>query len=309
MRSLRKMARGLFRVTPDDGTARAPCLTPDDPPRQRRSYVTNVGVRRIAGRRDRQPGVPGTRLLICAAGLLLLLAAAQGYVSWFTQYGFIHATKHAVLPSGLEALGLDAGAVIFALLALALAVMGRPARIERVLNVACALGSMTMNILAAELGSPRSVIIFALPSLLYVAASDRLIATVRRHALAGQDIADRSVWAGTGKAALYVLRLTVALPSTATGLRRWLLNVTPLPTGMPDSGEPLPAGRREAIAPGQPTKKAVLIGLYQQHADYGKRSVAARVASELAPQAGLQAGSARTALYAHLASLNGSARP
>lgn len=316
MRSLRKIARGLFWVTPDDGTGVMPCLTPDKPPKQQkqaRSYLTNMGVRRVAGR-DRPARTPGTRLLFSASVLLLALAAAQGYVSWFAQYGFIRATKHAVLPSGLEALGLDAGAVIFALLALALAVMGRPARIERVLNVACALGSMTMNILAADLGSPRSVIIFALPSLLYVAASDRLIATVRRHALAGQDIADRSVWAGTGKVALYCLRLAVALPSTATGLRQWLLNVTPLPTRDQNGTAVLiPADRLAAIPAAEPQgtghRKTALLDLYREHPDYGSRDAADRVAGELAPQAGLQAVRARKYVEQHLAEMNGSARP
>src|SRR6266542_154599 len=62
-------------------------------------------------RTPRGPRKPGT--------VLLVEAAAQGYVSWFAQYGFIRAAKHASLASGLEALGLDTGAVIFALLALA----------------------------------------------------------------------------------------------------------------------------------------------------------------------------------------------
>ena len=60
----------------------------------------------------------------------------------------------------LEALGLDTGAVIFALLALSLARRGRRASVERVLNVGCALGSLAMNLLAADLTSPRSVTVW-----------------------------------------------------------------------------------------------------------------------------------------------------
>src|SRR5262245_4820792 len=67
----------------------------------------------------------GAMLLISAACLLLLLAAAQGYVSFRAQYAFIDHTKRTHLPSMLEALGLDTGAVIFALLALSLARNGR----------------------------------------------------------------------------------------------------------------------------------------------------------------------------------------
>ncbi len=122
----------------------------------------------------------GTLLLVVASALLLLLAAAQGYVSFRAQYTFIDQAKHAHIPSLLEALGLDTGAVIFALLALSLARRGRRGSVERVLNVACALGSMTMNLLAANLASPRSVTVWVLPSALYALASDRLIAVVRR---------------------------------------------------------------------------------------------------------------------------------
>jgi hypothetical protein len=101
------------------------------------------------GSRKRQPG---TILLCCAALLLLGLAAAQGYVSWRAQYNFVFAAKREHLPSVLEALGLDTGAVIFALLGLAHARMGRPALIERTLNLVCAFGSMTMNLLGADPG-------------------------------------------------------------------------------------------------------------------------------------------------------------
>ncbi len=43
--------------------------------------------------------------------LLLLLAAAQGYVSFRAQYTFVDHAKRAHVPSILEALGLDTGAV------------------------------------------------------------------------------------------------------------------------------------------------------------------------------------------------------
>ena len=69
----------------------------------------------------------GGALLTVASGLLLLLAAAQGYVSFRAQYTFVDHAKHSQVPSTLEALGLDTGAVIFALLALSLARRGRRA--------------------------------------------------------------------------------------------------------------------------------------------------------------------------------------
>ena len=45
-------------------------------------------------------------------------------MSWRAQFMFVDKAKHAPLASGLEALGLDMAAVIFALLGLAHARMG-----------------------------------------------------------------------------------------------------------------------------------------------------------------------------------------
>jgi len=71
-----------------------------------------------------------------------------------------------------------------------------------------------------------------------------------------------------------------------------LLDAAPLPA-LP--GTPTP----ELVDPPR-TKKAVLLTLYRAHPDYGDRGTASRVAAELAPQAGLQAGTARSYVYAEL---------
>jgi hypothetical protein len=71
-----------------------------------------------------------------------------------------------------------------------------------------------------------------------------------------------------------------------------VLDATPLPAL---SKAPVP----EAIEPPR-TKKAILLGLYRAHPEYGDRSRASRVAAELAAQAGLQAGTARSYVYAEL---------
>ena len=84
----------------------------------------------------------------------------------------------------------------------------------------------------------------------------------------------------------------LAAPETARGLRRMVLDAAPLPT-------PSEAPAPEAIEPSR-TQKAVLLALYRAHPDYGDRSKASRVAAELAQQAGLQAGTARSYLYAEL---------
>jgi hypothetical protein len=209
-----------------------------------------------AGREARplQTREKGGGLLAMASFLLLLLAAAQGYVSFRAQYVFVDHAKQAQLPSMLEALGLDTGAVIFALLALSLARRGRRGSVERVLNVACALGSLTMNLLAADLKSPRSVTVWVLPSALYALASDRLIAVVRRwvqdsdpHA---QLAAEGSAWRAFGGLAFWLLRLILDAPGTVAGFRRWVLAAAPVApgirAGLPE--EAMPSGHRGTAA-------------------------------------------------------------
>jgi hypothetical protein len=126
------------------------------------------------------------------------------------------------------------------------------------------------------------------------------VAVIRRHVLAGQE---PSAWSTAGSAAaaagrmaglglLYCLRFALAAPETARGLRRMVLDAAPLP-GLPEARAP------GVIEPPR-TKKAVLLALYRAHPDYGDRSRASRVAAELAAQAGLQAGTARSYLYAEL---------
>jgi hypothetical protein len=285
--------------------------------------------------RGAAPARGGALLLVVASGLLLLLAAAQGYVSFRAQYAFVDHAKRAHLPSVLEALGLDTGAVIFALLALSLARRGRRGTVERILNVACAVGSLTMNLLAADLSSPRSVTVWVLPSALYALASDRLIAVVRRWVLATDHAAptadDGSAWRAVGGLALWLLRLVFDLPGTVRGLRHWVLVTAPLVPGVPASavlvtGQVLPlpgdAGARSPFVtnkklPGAPlppdcdglaageTKRAAMIRLYEQYGQagdprYGERARAAAVAGEIAALIGYHPGTARRELARYL---------
>jgi hypothetical protein len=53
------------------------------------------------------------------------------------------------------------------------------------------------------------------------------------------------------------------------------------------------------------TKKAAFPSLYRAHPEYGNRSAAGRVAAELAPLAGLQAGTGRTYIAGELRKLSG----
>jgi len=276
----------------------------------------------------------GDALLSIASGLLLLLAAAQGYVSFRAQYTFVDHAKHSPIPSTLEALGLDTGAVIFALLALSLARRGRHASVERVLNVACAVGSLAMNLLAADLTSPRSVTVWVMPSALYALTSDRLIAVVRRWAQSHHSTSDpggdSSAWRAFGGLGLWLLRLALDLPGTAAGFRRWVLSAAPVAPGVRAENTPIPNENRARLEPapatdlrgrGQPrtselipldglapgeTKRAALIRLYEQCGQtgdprYGNRAKAAALAGELAGQIGYHPGTARRELVKYLA--------
>jgi hypothetical protein len=193
----------------------------------------------------------GAGLLTTASCLLLPLAAAQGYVSFRAQYTFVDHTKHARLPSMLEALGLDSGTVIFALLALSLARRGQRGTVERVLNVTCAFGSTTMNLLAANLNSPRSITVWVLPSALYALASDRLIAVVRRWVQSSNPEAriedNGSPWRTFGGLALWLVRLLLDAPGTVAGFRRWVLATAPVAPGV-RAALPTAVDRRELPA-------------------------------------------------------------
>ena len=172
------------------------------------------------------------RWLIGGACLLLAgLAVAMGITSFHAQFTYIFATKRQWTPAVLEALGLDAGAVTFAVLGIALARLGHRALVERVLVVVCALGSCGMNVLNADLASPRSIAVYGLPPILFALTSDRLIAVIRRAALGHTVDGDqqRSPWYFAGRSALYGLRLAVDFCGTARGLRQAILNAAPLP--------------------------------------------------------------------------------
>lgn len=157
-----------------------------------------------------------------------------------------------------------------------------------------------MNVSAAKLTSARSVAAYAIVPIALAVVADRVVAVIHRHVLAGAQL---SAWTTVGRAAaatvritgliaLYCLRFALDAPETAQGLRRIVLDAAPLPA------RPQPTAA-EAIEPAR-TKKAVLLALHRAHPDYGNRGTASRVATELAPQAGLQAGTARSYLYAEL---------
>jgi hypothetical protein len=179
-------------------------------------------------RHGRDRGRPGAGMIGVATALLFALGAGLLGVSLAAQYSWLLEQRHHQnAPALIEALALDVGLLIFSLLALGLARAGKQARVERILIMACAAGSATMNFAAANDASPRSILAYCMPPVFLAVVTDRVISVVRRHYLGDEE---HSPWVGFGRAALYALRFTVAAPSTAAGARRALLTATPLPT-------------------------------------------------------------------------------
>jgi hypothetical protein len=284
-----------------------------------RNGMTLVASRPRFSRGQTEPRERGDGHRLIGAGALLLAVLGLGLlaVSIDAQYRYVLAYRHQSATSVIEATALDVGMLIFSLLALGLARKGLPAKTERALIVACAAGSALMNYAAADVTSPRSVLAYCMPPVFLAVVVDRVVATTRRHVLGMRE--GRSPWsvAGTaaarcsralGVVALYALRFILAAPSTCTGARRAILAAAPLPAAaaevrpvLPpapeDEGKPSLVPRpRRSPRPRAASKKAVLLDLYRGHEGYGHRSRVSSIAAELAPQAGLQAGTARTYL-------------
>jgi hypothetical protein len=266
---------GLFEITQANGER----------------LVTNI--RRLAGTER----APGSALIAVAAWLLALIGAGALYVSFSAQREYVFGARHQNAASVIEALLLDLLMIVFTLLALGLSRAGKSSRTERALILACAAASAYMNVSAADTASPRSVVAYAVAPIALAVVVDRVVAVIRRHVLADDET---SAWTALGRALsatvrlaglvlLYSLRTVLAPRETGTGLRRMVLDAAPLP-GLPEPS---------AIDP-PPTKKAALLALYRAHPEYGVKASASKVAAELAPQAGLQPGTARAYLYAEL---------
>ena len=286
---------GCARIVSCRGERGKPML--DDSVRRgpgRPGITCDGGERLATARRARTGRVPGSVLIAVAAWLLALIGGGALFVSFSAQYAYVVAVRRQDAASVIEAVLLELLMIVFTLLALGLSRAGQSARAERALILACATASACMNVSAADVASPRSVAAYAVAPVALAVVVDRVVAVLRRHVLADRE---PSAWNSLGRGAaaaariaglvlLYCLRFALDAPETARGLRQMVLaaaQVPPPPTASPP----------EVIEPPR-TKKAVLLALYRAHPDYGNRSTASRVATELAPRAGLQAGTARS---------------
>jgi hypothetical protein len=250
------------------------------------------------------------RNAMLALGLLAVSAAA---VSWEAQYRMVYSARRSTGVAALEAAIPDAGSLIFASLGIALALHGRRAIRARTLNVCCVAVSVAMNALAAGPES-RDLAIWVMPPVAYALASDTLIGVIRAWAIARQRALSETLaedettpLAILGGLLLWLLRLALAPRSTLAGFRNWVLDECPVAPGRraPHSGAAIaavpttrpPGGRgRDRRAS---SKTARFLGLVvDRHgplADLPVRDVSP-ICARLAPEVGLNAGAARTAL-------------
>jgi len=285
--------------------------------------------------RRRGLGVPGLWLALSMVALGLL-AVAAAIVSYSAQYRMVYAAKRAVVAAALEAGIPDVAALIFAALAIALALHGRRALRPRALNVCAVATSVAMNVMAAGHGW-REFAIWAMPPIAYALASDTAIGVVRAWTIARQRALNEALanegttpLAIVGGLLLWMLRLGFAPGPTLTGLRRWVIEECPVAPGRrgeaaADMVESAASRRRAAITSGaarsqpmprrrataQPTKTDRFLDLvtdrYGPLVQFPVASVS-RVCTELAPEVDLNVGAARTALRRQvLAAQNGSA--
>jgi hypothetical protein len=264
---------------------------------------------------------------------LAALAAASATVSYAAQYRMVFAAKAVAPVAALEAAIPDVAALIFATLGIALALHGRRAIRARVLNVAAVVTSVAMNVLAAGHGW-RDLAIWAMPPVAYALASDTAIGVVRAWTLARQRAADDAFaddqatpLAILGGLLLWVMRLAMAPVSTLAGFRSWVIEECPVVPGRRTGPERPGAGSAVANRPvkaitGRPeaaerrggarqgTKTARFLALVaDRHGPLEAFPLAevSRVSTELASEAGLDPGAARSALRRRVQSLqNGS---
>ena len=287
---------------------------------------------RDRARRPRRGPGDGSRLVSTAMSLLFVLAAGLLAVSFAAQYRYVLAERHQHIASVIEALSADLGLMILSLLALGLARKGKSAIPERWGVIAVAGLSAAMNYAAASDGDWRSVLAYCAPSIFLAYVVDRTVSVIRRHVLGMED--ERSPFVLLGRAlkrvgkflavvTLYSLRLLLAPVETPKGLRRIVLNATPLPAPEPvvlhDITYSAPKaisqmhvaltagantnttgrGRTGPRGPRGTSKSAALIkavtGKYGPLAEFPLGRVSP-VCSELAPEVGMDPGWARTVL-------------
>src|SRR5512142_3272977 len=289
---------------------------------------------------------PGRGWMRSALIGLGVLAAAAAAVSIVAQFVMVDTAKHLAWASALESGTPDVGAVVFGCLGIALALQGRRALRARALNLLCIGLALAMNAMASH-GGWKGIAIWVMPAAIYALASDTLIGAIRTTVLAkaGRQDRERTILAVLGGLLLWTLRLSLAPRSTLGGFRTWVIEAAPVAPGrtapaaaaapivaaLPAASE-TPGGtaitsiapdRPETPAPGgraaQPVRRrasrgesktarflALVVERYGDLAGIDPDKVS-RISSELAPEAGLNVGAARSALRPRVLAAQGGA--
>jgi hypothetical protein len=253
---------------------------------------------------------------------LAVLAVAAAAVSYQAQYQLVAALKHDQWAAAIQAAIPDAGAAVFACLGIALALQGKRAIRTRVLNLACVGISVAMNALAVVHGGWRPLAVWVMAPAIYALASDTLIGVVRawsiaRHRNLSEALADDEATpiATLGGLLLWLLRLSLAPGSTVAGFRRWIVEECPVAPGRREgsahsaravaaTARPAITGRVDHPRPrplrkGGDTKTGRFLALViERHGPLAgiPLSDVSQIATAIAPEAGLNVGSARSAL-------------
>jgi hypothetical protein len=279
--------------------------------------------------RPKREAGDGSRLIGTALFLLFVLAGGLLGVSYAAQFVMIVRERHGqILASNVEALSSDVALMIFSLLALGLARKGLNAIVARwgVILMACL--SASMNLAAATDGDWRSVLTYCGPSILLAFVVDTTVSVIKKHYLGMRSEASPfmqlarvlvKVGAFVGVIVLYVLRLVLAPVETPKGLRRMVLNATPLPAApvvlvdvvhaQPkaisvaraaiEANRTAAKGKSGPRGPRSDSKATKLVAAVE--AKYGALAQfpldrVSPVCAELAPTVGMDAGWARTVL-------------
>jgi Protein of unknown function (DUF2637) len=294
--------------------------------------VLNLTLPRPGAGKDRDRAAAWLRNAMIGLGALAVSAAV---VSFAAQFHMVYEAKHLTAIAALEAGIPDAAALVFASLGIALALHGKRAVRARALNVGAVATSIAMNLLAAAPGW-RNLAIWIMPPIAYALASDTAIGVIRAYAIARQrelsealaedETTPLAILAGV---ALWMLRLILAPPSTLSGFRRWVVescpvapgrraipatDVTALPaapapgSAVIPSPEPQEPRRPDPYGPRWPDRQRRQRGesktrrflqlVEDRHGPFVAIDPAkvSRICSDLAPEVGLNAGSARSAL-------------
>jgi hypothetical protein len=275
------------------------------------------GVRWVALGKAKGERKPGKRLVDTASWLLFAVMGGLLAVSYAAQYHYVLAERHQTIATAIEAGALDVLLLIFSLLALGLAMIGKSAKTERILICACAAGSALMNYAASDVSNWRSVLAYVMPPIALAVVADRCIAAYRRHVLADAEVsAWRDAARGMARTVLYVLRLFLAFRETVRGMRLWVLAATPLPVVQGEkrqaiiipAAKPVTKGRQinaarrpKAIAgPGKGAQLLKLYGDLKASEDPRISGSVSAIAKDLGAEVGMSAGSARNVLSSHI---------